>query len=354
MRAWPVCLILLLAIAVLSAAACSGGRKGAGVDSSPGPVAVTLRTPQPPPADTRAGGAAATIPEDNIRAQIDAILSQYSPDRQFAHLQTLSSDSYQGRRAGTAGAEAAADYISTQFSGLGLAPWSALGLGSYSQPFTAAGLDSANIIGVLPGSNPNGPFIILAAHYDHLGVDANGAVFNGADDNAAGVAALLETARIFQNLNLKTSKTVVFCAFSGEEQGQLGAAALGQLITNAGLAGSVEMINIDGIGATGGSYFGVWDEGNPDAAPLVAALLESGRYLGIPVREEGTDIGSDAQTFDWQFGIPAVTVDWNWGNDTYAFHPYYHTIYDDPENIDRPVLANATKVAIVGLWIGAR
>ena len=193
--------------------------------------------------------------------------------------------------------------------------------------------------------------MLLGAHYDHLGLDNSGNAYNGADDNAAGIAAILEAASIFHQTGIRPASTIVFCAFSGEEEGELGSAALGNLIANAGLAANVEMINIDGIGAVGGDYFGVWDEGASNAAPLVRALEQAGLQLSTPVKEEGTDIGSDAQSFDWQYSIPAVTVDWSWGSDASVWHPYYHTIYDDSDQIDRQVMERATRVALLGLWL---
>jgi len=293
------------------------------------------------------------VQPDSSGAVLEKIISAYNVNFHMAQIAELASDKYEGRRTGSAGARAAASYISNQFMSLGLIPWSAISPGSYQQHFAAAGLESDNVIGVIPGTGPEGSYVILAGHYDHLGLDPNGQAFNGADDNAAGVAALLETARIIKQLGLTPGKTIVFCAFSGEEQGEYGARALGGAITNAGLAGNVEMINIDGIGATGGSYFGVWDEGAAEAAPLVRTLQQAGQYMQTPVREEGTDIGSDAQPFNWQFGIPAVTVDWDWGSDPSTYHPYYHTIFDDADKIDSVALARATKVAMAGLWLRA-
>lgn len=308
------------------------------------------------PSKPKAPEAAVTSPQPpagNVAlSQADALLAQFSLERILGDITELASDEYRGRKTGSAGAEAAAAYIISRFSSLGLEPWPALGPSSYKQHFALGGQEDDNIIGIIPGTGPG--YIILAAHYDHLGVSADGQVYNGADDNAAGVAAIMEAARVIRGSGMKPSRSIVFCAFSGEEQGQFGAQALGALITSSGLAGSVEMINIDGIGATGGSYFGVWDEGALNAAPLVSALELAGEHLGIPVKEEGTDIGSDAQPFDWQFGIPAVTVDWSWGQDETAFHPYYHTVNDDPQYISRDALAQATRVAITGLWLRAQ
>lgn len=305
------------------------------------------RHPEPPVAEPVPTGL------DNASREITRLLSALDISREFAHLSTLSADEYQGRETGTAGARAAAAYISSQFASLDLQPWTAVGLQSYSHPFTAESVTGENIIGTIPGAGPESGFVIMAAHYDHLGLNGNGQAFNGADDNAAGVAAVLEAASIFRQSGIRTEKTIVFCAFDGEEMNQLGSTALGQKIVVAGIGNSVEMINIDGIGATGGSYFGVWDEGFAGAKPIVESIKQAGQALGTIVVEEGTDIGSDAQPFDWKFSIPAVTVDWDWGSDPGIWHPYYHTIYDDSANIDQAVLAQATRMSIVSLWLRA-
>lgn len=303
-------------------------------------------------APRRAPAATQPLGEEAVLGQTDTLLSLLNPESEFTHLTELASDGYQGRKTGSRGAAAAASYISSQYSSLGLAPWSEAGLSSYLHHFSLGGFEDDNVIGTIPGKSGDG-FIILAAHYDHLGVDADGLVYNGADDNAAGVAALLEIARVIQNSGMKPEKTIVICAFSGEEQGQFGSQALGELIVAQGLGGQVEMFNIDGIGATGGDYLGVWDEGAASAAGLVSSLVKAGSHLGIPVREEGTDIGSDAQPFDWQFGIPAVTIDWHWGQDESLYHPYYHTVNDDPQHISLAALSRATRTTLCGLWLRA-
>lgn len=340
--------------AAVSIAGCTDSEEQSRVVSVPRPSAqFNFNTVTNAPASTIPASPDITPQPVSVDATLKSIISAYDVNYQMAQITELASDKYQGRRTGSAGARAAASYISSQFISLGLIPWSAISPGSYQQHFTAAGLESDNVIGVIPGTDPGGSYVILAGHYDHLGLDGNGQAFNGADDNAAGVAAILETARIIKQLGLTPGKTIVFCAFSGEEQGEYGARALGAAITSAGLAEKVEMINIDGIGATGGSYFGVWDEGAAAAAPLVRTMQLAGQYLQTPVREEGTDIGSDAQPFNWQYGIPAVTVDWDWGSDPSTYHPYYHTIYDDADQIDSEALARATRVSIAGLWLRA-
>ena len=115
---------------------------------------------------------------------------------------------------------------------------------------------SFNVVGVLPGSDPKlkDEAIVIGAHYDHLGrggegslAQREGEIHYGADDNASGVAGLLELARIISTQNPKPRRTIIFIAFSGEEEGLIGS----NYYVNhpvVPLANTVAMINLDMIG----------------------------------------------------------------------------------------------------------
>ena len=110
-------------------------------------------------------------------------------------LETLSADAMEGRLPGTPGGARARAYIIQRFKEVGIQP-----IGdSYERPFTfkAGGSpddrSGVNVIGVIRGRREPERYLALTAHYDHLGV-RNGQVFNGADDNASGVAAMLAVA----------------------------------------------------------------------------------------------------------------------------------------------------------------
>jgi Zn-dependent M28 family amino/carboxypeptidase len=84
---------------------------------------------------------------------------------------------------------------------------------------------SSNVVGVLPGSKRPGEYVVLTAHWDHLGralAFSGDAIFNGAVDNATGTAGLLELARAFGTVRPAPERSVVFVAFTGEEYGLLG------------------------------------------------------------------------------------------------------------------------------------
>ncbi len=85
-------------------------------------------------------------------------------------------------------------------------------------------IESPNVIGILPGTDPGlkDEYIVIGGHLDHLGVGIDGFVYNGADDDASGVAVVLEVARVLNENNFKPKRTILFCAWTGEEMGLVG------------------------------------------------------------------------------------------------------------------------------------
>lgn len=141
--------------------------------------------------------------------------------RLLADLQTLSSDAMEGRLTGTPGGERARDFVVGRFQESGIEPIGS----SYLQPFTVerhgGGRGSgANVVGIVRGATRPDLYLVVSAHYDHLGV-RNGVVFNGADDNASGVAALFALGAYFSKN--KPHNSIVFVAFDHEELGGGGA-----------------------------------------------------------------------------------------------------------------------------------
>ena len=143
----------------------------------------------------------------------------------LADLKALSADDMEGRRIGTPGGARARALIEARFKAAGLLPFGT----AYRHPFTApagrgstAAVEGSNVIGHLDGSRTPKRYIVLTAHYDHVGV-RNGQVFNGADDNASGTAALFAVAAYFRAHPLTHS--IIVAAFDGEESGLLGAQA---------------------------------------------------------------------------------------------------------------------------------
>ncbi|MFC5047517.1 M20/M25/M40 family metallo-hydrolase [Aquimarina hainanensis] len=135
-------------------------------------------------------------------------------------LEKLASDSYEGRKTGTRGNEMARGFIKETFKKLNVVPVTT----SFEQQFTinrgVEELTGVNVIGAVKGTTYRDQYIVITAHYDHLGIK-NEAIYNGADDNASGVSALFAFAEHFEKNPPKHS--VVLIAFDAEEIGLLGA-----------------------------------------------------------------------------------------------------------------------------------
>ena len=142
------------------------------------------------------------------------------PQQLLNDVKELSSDKYQGRKTGTEGNKMAAEYIIKRFEELKLRSFN----NSYKQPFSfrhdKKDISGVNIFGYIPGKSEE--VFIISAHYDHIGV-VNKQVYNGADDNASGVAGLLSIAKYFSKH--QPEHTLIFAAFDAEEMGFQGAKA---------------------------------------------------------------------------------------------------------------------------------
>jgi hypothetical protein len=152
--------------------------------------------------------------------QIPASDAGVDATRVLSDLRFLSSPELGGRATGSPGNTTARNYIEREFERAGLRMFGS----SFRQPFTAEGREAANVVGYLPGSRSPGRFIVVTAHFDHLGT-RDGVVFPGADDNASGTAGLLEIARQVALSPTPPDYSIVFAALDAEEIGLRGARA---------------------------------------------------------------------------------------------------------------------------------
>lgn len=132
-------------------------------------------------------------------------------------LQQLSSDAFQGRKAGTPEIALSHTLIQNRLRQAGMDSLNA----GYFQTFTYNGIEHKNLLGIIKGSSKPDEYIVMSAHYDHIGVRAgDGDVYNGADDNASGVAAVLAAAKYFKAHPPKHS--IIFALWAAEEVGLRG------------------------------------------------------------------------------------------------------------------------------------
>jgi|TARA_B110001450_G_scaffold254673_1_gene280516 Zn-dependent M28 family amino/carboxypeptidase len=149
------------------------------------------------------------------------------------HLYALASDEMEGRKVGTPGIEKAAIYIETEFKNIGLSFYDTLD--GYRQTFAFKSrednqyITTSNIIGVLLGKSKKEEYVIISAHYDHLGIKniSGDSIFNGANDNASGVTGVLTLAKYFKEKKLN-ERTIIFVAFTAEEMGLVGSEYFGK------------------------------------------------------------------------------------------------------------------------------
>jgi hypothetical protein len=218
-----------------------------------------------------------------------------------------------------------------------------------------------NIIGIVEGSDPvlKSECVIYTAHFDHVGVNKEGAAFNGADDNASGSMALLEVAQAFMNLKKKPMRTIIFAWVNGEEKGLLGSYYYASNPVMP-LEKTLIDINLDMVGRSRmpsdtGKFMGMdtnvsqageiqlfTDQKGNDILDLIKS---TSKEAGIKTINMGKDpmIGSSDYASFMAKGVPAIFF--NSGD-----YPDLHTIRDDVEKIDFDKMERVSKmVFLIGL-----
>ncbi len=264
----------------------------------------------------------------------------------LADVEFLASDELEGRKTGTEGNRVAREHILNRFEELDLLPVG----DDYLQYFDVTNSDgdvrfedAINIAGYVEGTENPDRFIVVTAHYDHLGV-RDGEIYNGADDNASGVGGLLAAARYFsQN---PSENSILFIAFDAEEQGLAGAhhfvgdplIPLEQIVLNV----NMDMISTNfenELYAVGTSHY-------PFMKPIIEESVAEASVnvlFGYDTPEAPQDwtSASDHGPFH-QNGIPFVYFG-------VEDHPHYHQPSDIFENINPEFYVNAVETIVTFL-----
>ena len=168
------------------------------------------------------------------------------PSIQREHILNLTGGETAGRATGSRGAFVAKEYIEKKFEEYGVESRGIL----YYQPFKENSITGYNVIGEVKFNEKSSEYIVVGAHYDHLGT-IKGKVYTGADDNASGVTALLELGRVFARMKKdgkRLSKNILFVAFDGKELSMAGSRSFLNT-SKIRLYNMKCMINIDQIGS---------------------------------------------------------------------------------------------------------
>ena len=251
----------------------------------------------------------------------------------------LSSENFEGRCTDTQGNAKARAYIISQFVALGVE-----GLeGAYEQEFSFKYRDESitgtNILAEIKGKKHPETYMVISAHYDHLGIQ-NNKVFNGADDNASGVSALISFAEYLSQH--QPNYSVIFAAFDAEEIGLEGAKHFVKALENRPV---LVNINLDMIGRSasnelyvvGARYTKALEVLIDDFNPHTSVILKQG-HDGTDDKLDWTS-ASDHKYFH-QKGIPFLYF----GNED---HEAYHTPEDDFEDLTKSFYINATQTILM-------
>ena len=305
------------------------------------------------------------------QSPIERALNTINRSSAEATINFLASDELQGREAGFHGSRVTSEYIVSLLQWMGVSPLA----DSYFQPFDAyrkerqkkgrlevhpdsiaklkqevhQKLSMRNVLGMIPGKNTK-EYVIVGAHFDHLGIDPaldGDQIYNGADDNASGVSAVLQIARAFLASGQQPERNVIVAFWDGEEKGLLGSKYFVQ--TCPFLSQIKGYLNFDMIGRN-----------NKPQQPkqvvyfYTAAHPAFGDWLKEDIKKHGLQLkpdyrawenpigGSDNGSFA-KVGIPII---WYHTDG----HPDYHQPSDHADRLNWDKVVEITKASFLNMW----
>ena len=260
-------------------------------------------------------------------------------DRAVEDVRVLSADDMEGRLVGSPGGEKARAYILGRMREIGLVP--------VEQAFVFKRKDGAemrgvNLIARIEGSTPGGKVMVITAHYDHLGVN-DGQIYNGADDNASGVAGLLAVAEAFKAAPPK--HTVLIVALDAEEGGLRGARAFLESPPVAAEAIALN-INFDMLAKNAkGELYASGGSPNPWVRARLEALVPTAPVSLKLGHDTGPDDSFDNWTYQSDHGVFAKAgIPWVYFG--VEDHPEYHKPTDDFATVPQAFFVKAVETVI--------
>lgn len=289
-----------------------------------------------------------------------------------AYIGFLASDALEGREGGKNSSRIAAEYIKAVLQDMGIKP---LDKDSYFQPFEAYSrerqtrtrysvhpdsiskykqerayrkLEFNNVLGCIEGKNKD-EYVVIGAHFDHLGMDESlvgDKIYNGADDNASGVSAVLQIAKAFFVSGQQPERNIIFAFWDGEEIGLLGSE---YFVANFPVATIKGYLNFDMIGRNN-------DESKPKHVVYfyTEAYPAFGEWLKSDIQTYNLALEPDYRAWDRPIG----------GSDNASFakrdipviwyhtdgHPDYHQPTDHADKINWDKLLDITKASFLNMW----
>lgn len=277
------------------------------------------------------------------------------------HLYIFASDEFEGRDTGEPGQKLAAEYLKTEYQKLDIP--SPLGEDNYfqevpSEVFRGDVKDSENVLAFIEGSTKPEEILVISSHYDHVGMDAEGNVFNGADDDGSGTVAILEIAEAFTQAKADgyhPKRSILFLNVTGEEKGLVGS----KYYTDNPifpLAQTVANLNIDMIGRIG--------DGMENAGDYVYLIGSDKLSTELHEISEEANRKYLNMNLDYTFNDENDPNRFYYRSDHYNFakhnipiifyfngvHPDYHKITDTPDKIEYDLLAKRAQLIFLTAW----
>ena len=284
------------------------------------------------------------------QSAIDKNVELISREKLRTHVFVLADSTFKGRASGTPGSIAAGNYIRQCFYGYGLQPFFD---NSYFQNFRAGNFLARNVAAFVRGRVYPDEYVVVSAHYDHLG-ELNGTIYPGADDNASGVALLLQLAEVFgkrMQAGDAPARSIIFVAYDAKEHNLAGSDYFSRTLRVLPFD-IIANLNIDQIGCVleppnqNPEYVLVLgaDYPSPDLRRIIDV---ANRYNKINLEIEYTYYGSmDFSDLFFQLGdqvhlykrrVPSILY-------TSGIHAHTYKSTDKPTLLDYEVLAKRTQL----------
>lgn len=283
-----------------------------------------------------------------VRQPLGKLASLFSASYMKKVVDILSDKKLEGRGIGTAGIDKSADFIADRFKEYGLKPGS--DNGGYLQKWNIkSGPDGKlttlkNVIGLIPGKKKklSGQTVVIAAHYDHLGrgwpdvrKGNEGKIHPGADDNASGVAVMLELAKNLGK-SLSPDRNILFIAFTGEENKLMGSEYFVNNYKKFPVNKIIAVINLDTVGRLNGKKPMII--GSNSAKEWKFMFMGIGYTTGIESDLIAQDLDASDQVSFIKRGIPGIQI-------FSGPHLDYHKPSDTSDKIDAEGLVKIAKIS---------
>ncbi len=309
--------------------------------------------------------------QDNSVHSPETYAASITAEELKEHLYTYASDEFEGRETGTSGEIKAINYLKAQYEALeiqGGMPngdyFMPMSLNSYRDDKT---IEATNVLAYIEGSEKPNELLVITAHLDHIGVEDDGQINNGADDDGSGTVALLELAEAFQmavKAGVRPKRSILFLHVTGEEKGLLGSKYYTDNPVYP-LENTVANLNIDMIGRIDDLH-----EDNPNYLYLIGSDILSQDLHDVSVAMNDAYVNLE---LDYRYNDPTTEVfergryrenRYYYRSDHYNFaknevpvifyfngtHEDYHAPTDTVEKIEYALMEKRTRLIFHTAW----